>query len=166
MSEKYNCCHVIRIEYDGQVKFVRLKNAVYSIGRSPKNAIVIDHHKVSREHCLIVPATDEFNDSETIYYLVDGNLNGKPSSNGLFVDLKRWTLKHQLRTGDVVGIGTREVSLSYYKFSLTNSAKIDEFCMLNGENKCSSHPEMSHIMQQSVEKPEVLLGKDFILLDS
>ncbi len=170
MSNDNKSCHIVRIEYANEVKLVQLKNAIYSIGRSPDNAIVINHNKVSREHCVLVPAHDKFDNNDLIYYIVDGSLERKPSSNGLFVDLKIWTLKHRLRTGDVIGIGTREVALTYYKFSLRNPEDLENFCNLQGKNKCSNHPEVNHMNNNQYHKQnhssEVVFGKDFIVCDS
>ncbi len=143
MSKSNHFCHIIRIEYNNEVKFVKLKKTIYSVGRSSQNAIVIHHHKVSREHCLIVPVTDHFGENEIRYDIVDGSLDGKPSSNGLFLDLEKWTLRHRLRTGDIIGIGSEEVILMYFTISTNELDKSKE------NNK-------------SLESPEIMIGKEFI----
>lgn len=97
---------------------IALEAAAYSLGRDITNAIVLDFETVSRQHAILlrvpVPGTSEYR-----YRLVDGNADGKPSTNGTFVNGKR-TASHELKHGDIVLFG-RKVKASYLMVSMADT---------------------------------------------
>jgi pSer/pThr/pTyr-binding forkhead associated (FHA) protein len=78
--------HVLVVN-DGKRRAIALDAAAYSIGRDPSNAIVLNADTVSRQHAMLlrvpVPSTRQYR-----YRLIDGNAQGKPSANGVFVNDK------------------------------------------------------------------------------
>lgn len=76
--------HLLIIEDDkGRQEFI-LDGPVYSIGRDPKCDIRLVSQFVSRRHATLVQLPGE--DGSHYYRIVDGNLKGKPSANGLMIN--------------------------------------------------------------------------------
>jgi pSer/pThr/pTyr-binding forkhead associated (FHA) protein len=79
--------HILLIE-DQQDRVILLDAERYVIGRNDSNEIVLNRDPISREHAMLVrvPALDE---ERFFYRLIDGDTEGKPSTNGIFVNGKR-----------------------------------------------------------------------------
>ncbi|MEO0375258.1 MAG: FHA domain-containing protein [Cyanobacteria bacterium P01_A01_bin.17] len=101
--------HVLVID-NGNRRAVSLDAAAYSIGRDPSNAIVLDTVTVSRKHAILlrlpIPGENRYR-----YRLIDGDSNGQPSANGVFVNQQRCN-SHELVNGDIIGLG-RKIQASY-----------------------------------------------------
>ncbi|MBE9221664.1 EAL domain-containing protein [Cyanobacterium stanieri LEGE 03274] len=104
--------HRITIEYDNQQKLIILNNQVYSIGRHSSNTIVIHHPTISRYHCTILPVKYKENRGKKVFWIIDGDLKGNRSANGLYINGNK-CLSHELKCGDSIGIGGQKVLLSY-----------------------------------------------------
>ncbi|MGG6268575.1 FHA domain-containing protein [Leptolyngbya sp. AN03gr2] len=102
--------HLIIIEDDkGRREFV-LDAPVYSIGRDPKCDIRLVSQFVSRRHATLLQLPNE--DGTHYYRIVDGNLKGKPSANGLLINGRK--LQHcDLRNQDEIVFGP-QVRAIYY----------------------------------------------------
>lgn len=105
---------------------IALEEGTYSIGRVAGNSIVINSPDISRQHAIllriVVPNSDHY-----IFRLVDGNLKGQPSTNGLFVNgFKRSS--HILRHGDEIVFGGRTKAVYY--------------CTLKPESAAPHHPDL------------------------
>jgi pSer/pThr/pTyr-binding forkhead associated (FHA) protein len=98
--------HLLIIEDDkGRREFI-LDRSVYSIGRDPKCDIRLVSQFVSRRHATIVQL---LNDDGSYYYrIVDGNLKGKPSANGLLVNGRKLQA-HDLQNEIVFGPQVRAI---------------------------------------------------------
>lgn len=102
--------HLIIIEDDkGRREFV-LDAPVYSIGRDPKCDIRLVSQFVSRRHATLMQLPNE---NGTYYYkIMDGNLKGKPSANGLLINGRKLQ-SHDLRNQDEIVFGP-QVRAIYY----------------------------------------------------
>ncbi|WP_019499649.1 EAL domain-containing protein [Pseudanabaena sp. PCC 6802] len=92
--------HYLIIEdAEGQRKFL-LDAATYSIGRNPTNGIVLRSQLVSRQHAILlrVPVPKL---SSHMFRIIDGNLQGKRSKNGILIDGKR-CFSHILAHGNEI----------------------------------------------------------------
>ncbi len=100
---------------DGQRRAVALEAAAYSIGRDPSNAITIDFDTISRQHAILlrmpIPGTHRYR-----YRVMDGNAEGKPSANGVYVNGERCK-SHDLNAGDVISFG-HKIQASYLTVSM------------------------------------------------
>ncbi|WP_298976884.1 EAL domain-containing protein [uncultured Thermosynechococcus sp.] len=67
---------------------IRLEANTYTIGRHPSNSIVLKSPMISRQHAVLLRIVDP-NTGNFLFRLVDGNLEGKPSVNGITVNGKR-----------------------------------------------------------------------------
>jgi len=94
-KERQKIRHLLVIEdHQGQRTFP-LEAATYSLGRDCHNSIKIDSLSISRHHATILRMTSP--ESEHAYFrIIDGSLNGKRSTNGLFIGRAK-RLSHALR---------------------------------------------------------------------
>lgn len=106
--------HVLIVNSDERRAYA-LEAAAYSVGRDATNAIVLDFETVSRQHALFLrvpnPITHRYE-----YRVIDGNTEGKPSANGLFINGKQ--IKSQtLKNGDSIEFG-QHVKVAYLTLSM------------------------------------------------
>jgi diguanylate cyclase (GGDEF)-like protein len=100
VPERHQVYHYLVIEdAEGQFKFP-LNSTTYSIGRNPTNGIVLRSNLVSRQHAIFlrlpIPKASTF-----VFRIIDGNLQGKRSTNGIFINGERRT-SHILAHGDEI----------------------------------------------------------------
>ncbi|MEE3718476.1 EAL domain-containing protein [Tumidithrix elongata RA019] len=82
------------------VRRILLNSTSYSIGRNPSNGIVLYSNLVSRQHATLqrVPMPKK---SIQLFRIIDGNLQGERSKNGILINGKR-KLSHLLAHGDEI----------------------------------------------------------------
>jgi diguanylate cyclase (GGDEF)-like protein/PAS domain S-box-containing protein len=98
---------------DNQKKYsIFLQNKVYSIGRHTSNSITIKNPKISRYHCTILPVRHRNRNHQEVYWIIDGDLKGNRSTNGLFVNGRK-CLSHELKAGDIISLGGQEIIVTY-----------------------------------------------------
>ncbi len=110
--------HLLVIEDMQGKRTVALKDATYSIGRNQSNTIVLDSKSVSRQHAFLLRVNTPGTATYT-FRIIDGNLQGKRSTNGLLVNDKR-CFSHELNSGDVIVFGV-DVRARY----LASSSQLD-----------------------------------------
>lgn len=103
--------HVLVLEDENSRQTIILEEANYSIGRDPRNKIALSSKKVSRFHATLLRRTDTKNRSFS-YWLLDGDLQGNRSTNGIFINDKR-CLVQELKHEDIIRLGF-EIQASYY----------------------------------------------------
>ncbi len=103
--------HLLVIEDKQGRHTIGLEDATCSIGRDPTNSIVLHSHLVSRQHAILLRVTTPEN-STYLFRLIDGNLQGKRSTNGLIVNGQR-CFSCDLQHGDVIVFG-EDVKARYY----------------------------------------------------
>ncbi|MEM0980764.1 MAG: FHA domain-containing protein [Cyanobacteria bacterium P01_H01_bin.58] len=102
-----------------------LDGSVYSIGRDPKCDIRLSSQFVSRHHATLVQLPT---DDNTFYYrIVDGNLKGKPSANGMLINGRKLQA-HDLKNEDEIVFGPQARAI-YYQLRRDASSPLppDEF---------------------------------------
>ena len=99
---------------------------VYTIGRDPKCDIRLVSQFVSRRHATLVRLPHE-DDGSYYYRIVDGNLKGKPSANGLLINGRKLQA-HDLEDEDEIVFGP-QVRAIYYLLSRDTipSGPLDEY---------------------------------------
>lgn len=95
--------HLLVVEDRDGRRSHTLTSPKYFIGRDLANDICLNSQFASRYHAMLlrVPADKE---GEYYYRILDGDLDGKPSTNGLIINGQKATA-HQLKQGDVVSFG-------------------------------------------------------------
>ncbi len=94
---------VLVIEDTEGKRIIYLDKNVYSIGRESQNSIVINSHLVSRNHATLLRFYDAKNSSYS-FQINDGDIQGKPSTNGLIVNGKK-CLSRLLQHKDLIVFG-------------------------------------------------------------
>jgi diguanylate cyclase (GGDEF)-like protein/PAS domain S-box-containing protein len=112
MSEVEQTQHIFTIEYEDFKKTVILKNEVYSLGRHSSNSVVIPCQTISRYHATLLPVKYKEKTQEEVFWIIDGDLRGNRSSNGIFVNGQK-CLSHELKTGDIITLGGSDVRANY-----------------------------------------------------
>ena len=102
-SPSSRCRHVLAVEDCDGTREHFLSDPKYFIGRDIANDICLNSEFASRYHALLlrVPTPQE---GEYRYRILDGDLEGKPSTNGLTVNGEKVSA-HQLNEGDVISFG-------------------------------------------------------------
>ncbi|WP_157871801.1 EAL domain-containing protein [Gloeothece verrucosa] len=98
-----NTVYLLVLEYSGYRQIIKLTQKTYSLGREASNAIVIDFQKVSRKHATLIQKKDPIT-KQYVYWILDGNLQGQKSHNGLFVNGRKCYVK-ELKDGDKINFG-------------------------------------------------------------
>jgi len=125
MASESHQNHLLIIEDSkGRREYV-LDNPVYSVGRDPKCDIRLISQFVSRRHATLVQRPDE--EGSYYYRVVDGNLKGKPSANGLLINGRKLQ-SHDLQDGDKIVFGP-QAEATYYLLKRDEIATMppDEF---------------------------------------
>jgi len=102
--------HVLVIEDQKSRRIVSLHENTYTIGRDPNSTVILYDRQVSRHHATLVRVND-YQSQEYFYRVIDGNLQGKRSTNGITVNGNP-CLTHELKNGDVVRFGSKS-QISY-----------------------------------------------------
>lgn len=140
--------HLLIIDDAEGRRTVPLEAATYSIGRDATNSVVLHSKMVSRQHAILLRVTSP--DSSTyLFRMIDGDLQGKRSTNGLIINGRR-LFSHDLKHGDMVVFGG-DVRAKYYAISNLTDSDFDRFV----EAK-----DLSTILSNSVNPFQTLVPTD------
>jgi signal transduction histidine kinase/pSer/pThr/pTyr-binding forkhead associated (FHA) protein len=140
--------HLLIIDDAKGRRTVPLEAATYSIGRDATNSVVLHSKMVSRQHAILLRVTSP--DSSTyLFRIIDGDLQGKRSTNGLIINGRR-LFSHDLKHGDMVVFGG-DVRAKYYAISNLTDSDFDRFV----EAK-----DLSTILSNSVNPFQTLVPTD------
>lgn len=117
--------HLLVIEDLRGKRSIPLESNTCSIGRHSNNSIMLHSQLASRQHAILLRVTSP----ETASYLfriIDGNLQGKRSTNGITVNGQR-CFSHDLKHGDLIVFG-EDVKASYYACSNLENFKLLTSC--------------------------------------
>lgn len=103
--------HMLIIEDDKGRREFDLDAPVYSIGRDPRCDIRLVSQFVSRRHATLVQLPKE--DGSYYYRIVDGNLRGQASANGMIVNGRKLQ-SHDLFNADEVIFGPNVRAIYYW----------------------------------------------------
>ena len=106
--------HILRIEAPQGPTIINLERDYYTLGRGSKNSIIIQDKEVSRCHATLIREKNP-QSNEDWFWIYDGNLNGKRSTNGLIVN-QEYCSKHLLKPKDSILLG-KNVKLTYHYLS-------------------------------------------------
>lgn len=110
--------HTLIITHQKNTQTISLEKKVYTIGRHSQNDIVIYSVIISRHHATILKV--QYNNlSEEVFWIIDGDLKGNRSTNGIIVNGKR-CLSHELKNGDIIQLGG-ELKIIYERQDLENN---------------------------------------------
>jgi pSer/pThr/pTyr-binding forkhead associated (FHA) protein len=141
--------HLLIIEDNkGRREFI-LDSPVYSIGRDPKCDIRLISQFVSRRHATLVQLPNE--DGTYYYRIVDGNLKGKPSANGLLINGRKLQA-HDLEDEDKIVFGPQVYAIYYLlKRDAVSTVPPDEFDITLISPNMVGDPEDEDPQQEEVD---------------
>ncbi|MBD1912703.1 FHA domain-containing protein [Leptolyngbya sp. PL-A3] len=117
--------HLLIVEDNKGRREYTLDSSVYSIGRDPKCDIRLVSQFVSRRHATLVQLPNE--DGSYYYRIVDGNLKGRPSANGLLINGRKLQA-HDLQDEDKIVFGPQVYAVYYLlKRDAISTVPPDEF---------------------------------------
>ncbi len=109
-AENQQIQHWLEIEDNQGQRTVILEATTCTVGRDSTNTIVLYSMLVSRQHAILLRMTTPDTDSH-FFRLIDGNLQGKRSTNGIEVN-SQTCFSHDLKHGDLIVFGG-EVNARY-----------------------------------------------------
>lgn len=110
MASESQLSNILIVEDSKGRREIMLDGSVYSIGRDPKCDIRLSSQFVSRHHATLVQLP---RDDNTFYYrIVDGNLKGKPSANGMLINGRKLQA-HDLKNEDEIVFGPQARAIYY-----------------------------------------------------
>jgi pSer/pThr/pTyr-binding forkhead associated (FHA) protein len=104
--------HFLIVEDDKGRKQVLLVEPSYSIGRSPNCDICLRSQFVSRHHATLIRRRRD--DGQSYYQIVDGDIEGRSSANGLVINGRK-TTEQELKHGDIVVFGPQVLATYQYR---------------------------------------------------
>ncbi len=114
-NEREKIRHLLYVQDLQGQRTIPLQEATYSLGRDPRNMIVLCSRSVSRQHAILlrvtVPETAQYG-----FQIIDGSFKGKRSTNGLFINGTK-CFSHNLKHGDIIEFGNKQAYAKYYAFS-------------------------------------------------
>jgi diguanylate cyclase (GGDEF)-like protein/PAS domain S-box-containing protein len=132
MSNARDVRHILVVEDQKSKRIVALRENSYTLGRDPASSIVIYDRQVSRHHATLLRVTD-YQNHQDFYRVIDGNLQGKRSTNGILINGK-YSLSHELRSGDTIRFGSKAKA----SYQVVSAAEIE---LLEQNNPAENAPE-------------------------
>ena len=152
MTNEVDFRHIFVIEDQKARRIISLEEPTYSIGRESSNDIIIYDSVVSRHHATLIRIKPSPNIDSYSYRIVDGDLEGNRSRNGLMINGQN-TESHELKHGDVILFGSQSKA-SYYivstslEIALFNPLEISQYEIsrhsLDGDSKSTMIGEESN----------------------
>lgn len=137
-NKSQNIQHLLVIEDDQGKRMITLQEATCSIGRDPSNTIVLYSPRISRQHAILLRTTNPEIDGY-LFRIIDGNLQGNRSRNGLMINGEK-CFSHDLIYGDEI-VFAEEIRARYYVSS--NPSDI-EFLISCESNELSGFLQTMH----------------------
>ena len=103
--------HLLVIKEGDRQQTIVLEAATYSVGRHPANSIVLNGGTISRQHALLL-RIHEPQTGHHFFRIIDGNIQGRRSRNGLWANGKR-RFSHDLKDQDVISFG-EDIQATYH----------------------------------------------------
>ncbi|MDJ0729086.1 MAG: EAL domain-containing protein [Crocosphaera sp.] len=155
-EKKQNIQHILAFNLTSGERVFYLDEPQYSIGRYPKNSIVINAEGISRQHGTLIKKNK--NNDHFSYVLIDGNIEGYKSKNGIVVNGERID-KSELKHGDIIHF-TKEVTAHYYILDQENQGFIQKLTPNRFFKATSSHlsnlSKETQLVQRTKKKSTLL----------
>jgi diguanylate cyclase (GGDEF)-like protein len=151
--------HLFVVEDSEGQRLLSLESTSHSIGRDPTNSIVLKSKAVSRQHAMLLRVTS-LDPNSFGFLVIDGNLQGKRSTNGIKVNGKKCH-SHRLKHGDYLLIGNQVRARYLILQSLTDEEFLAYSRHLNyeellRENDLSSPLPAATVQDEGVDEASLL----------
>jgi len=108
--------HFLALDNNHTRRVVQLVDAIYSSGRDPGNTILLENESISRHHAILMRVPLSAMDIR--YRIMDGNMTGTPSLNGITVNGVRCG-SQDLEDGDEI-VFAGVIAARYYRRPLSD----------------------------------------------
>jgi pSer/pThr/pTyr-binding forkhead associated (FHA) protein len=95
--------HTLLITDTKGTRKVALKELKYTVGRDINNNISINSKYVSRQHAILLRIPGNIAGTH-LYRIIDGDLSGKPSVNGVVINGNTKVATYELAHGDIISL--------------------------------------------------------------
>ena len=95
--------HTLLITDAKGTRKVPIRDLKYTIGRDISNNISINSKYVSRQHAILLRIPGNITGTH-IYRIIDGDLAGKPSVNGVVINGNSKVTSYELSHGDIISL--------------------------------------------------------------
>jgi pSer/pThr/pTyr-binding forkhead associated (FHA) protein len=103
--------HTLLITDTKGTRKIALKELKYTIGRDISNNISINSKYVSRQHAVLLRVPGNITGTH-LYRIIDGDLAGKPSVNGVVINGNSKIGSYELSHGDIISLAP-DVQITY-----------------------------------------------------
>jgi len=103
--------HTLLITDTKGTRKVPIRDLKYTIGRDISNNISINSKYVSRQHAILLRIPGNITGTH-IYRIIDGDLAGKPSVNGVVINGNSKVTSYELSHGDIISLAP-DVQITY-----------------------------------------------------
>lgn len=149
MNNSQDLNHLLIIEDRKNRRIIYLEENSYSLGRDPGNSLMINEDRnVSRFHATLVKKEASTNNHHS-YWIFDGDLNGKKSTNGLLINGQSRS-KHELKHGDIIKFGDH-ANARYY---ILDSASVQKIFQLD---KKLNKPSLSQAKAKNKQHQQTMV---------
>lgn len=149
--------HILIVEDETSKRAFCLTEKHYTIGRDITNNITITEPQVSRYHATLIKVEVEVDNPIGFFYtIIDGDLEGNKSTNGLIINGKSCT-EHSLRHGDNILFGGKSYA-NYYIVS--NPAMISFLITSPSSNKTTNIEQFTKTTVPSEDYLEIIKNND------
>ena len=146
--------HLIVIEDKRYRQTISLEDETYTLGRQTDNSIVIYSEQASRHHGTLMKRKNRNNNIYS-YWIIDGDINGKKSRNGIYINGEKCLIK-ELKNGDLINFGC-EVNATYYSIQEFSNTVID---IAKTKNRQQNHNPRETNHEYSVSQAHIDISYD------
>jgi diguanylate cyclase (GGDEF)-like protein len=118
--------HILLIKDSDGYRVIALEASSHSIGREQSNSIVLASKDVSRQHAILLRVSSTGTQCSS-FMLIDGDLQGKRSRNGIQVNGHHWSTPHRLQDGDAIRFAN-QVYAKYMVVAEMDDATFAQYC--------------------------------------
>ncbi len=131
--------YLLILEDNKEHNLIYLEDSAYQIGRRHNADIILRDLSVSRNHATIIK---EYNQEDNLFFykIVDGNLSGQKSKNGLIINHNKFEEKY-LEHGDLIIFGDHSKARF---FVIDKSSQNQDFLNMISFDSKSIHDEDSY----------------------
>lgn len=146
--------HLIVIEDKRYRQTISLEDETYTLGRQTDNSIVIYSEQASRHHGTLMKRKNRNNNNYS-YWILDGDINGKKSRNGIYINGEKCLIK-ELKNGDLINLGC-EVNATYYSIQEFSNTVVD---IAKTKNRQQNHNPRETNHDYSASQPHIDISYD------
>ena len=119
--------HVLVLQDEQGIRLICLESSSHSVGRDASNSLALRAKDVSRQHAYLLRVSSQREPDNYGFMLIDGDLQGKRSRNGVFINSQRLSTQHRLQHGDLIRFA-QHVFCRYLIFPAQSEQDFQQLC--------------------------------------